>query len=164
MSESTQVNRSPAEQPIYRRILVATGGGAHSQVAVVRASALAEQFGAVLHVVTVVPQSSGPLMKAALAFPGAETFEAQAMQDDFARREAHLKRTAEDLRVRGFTVIEHLVPSLTPADAILRVAAEVQADLIVLGRKHRSAWTAALAGSVSDLVSHASPVDVLITR
>ncbi|MDO4247262.1 MAG: universal stress protein, partial [Deinococcus sp.] len=61
-------------------------------------------------------------------------------------------------------VVEHLLPALKPAEAILQVAQQVGADLIVLGRKHKSAWSAALAGSVSDMVSHASPVDVLMAR
>ena len=38
------------------------------------------------------------------------------------------------------------------------------ADLILIGRRHKTAWSAALAGSVSDMVSHASPVDVMVVR
>ena len=148
----------------YQHVLVATGGAPHSQKAVERAVQIARHYGATLHVVTVVPQGGTPLMNAAVAFPGAETFEAQALQDDTTRREAHLHTTAEQIRAQGVNVVEHLLPALKPADAILQVAAEAGVDLIVMGRKHKSAWTAALAGSVSDMVSHASPVDVLIAR
>lgn len=149
---------------LYRHLLVATGGAPHSQKAVERAVQIARHYGATLHVVTVVPQGGSTLMNAAVAFPGAETFEAQALTDDAARRETHLHATAEAIRAQGVTVVEHLIPALKPADAILQVAQEAGADLIVLGRKHKSAWTAALAGSVSDMVSHASPIDVLIAR
>ena len=148
----------------YHHILVATGGAPHSQKAVERAIQIARHYGATLHVVTVVPQGGSALMNVAVAFPGAETFEAQALTDDAARREMHLHTTAEQIRAQGVSVVEHLLPALKPADAILQVAREAQADLIVMGRKHKSAWTAALAGSVSDMVSHASPVDVLIAR
>lgn len=148
----------------YRTVLVATGGAPHSEAAVARAALLARQGGSTLHVVTVVPQVGGPLLNVAAAFPGGETIEAQAHQDDHARREAHLRQTADQLRAQGLNVMEHLLPALKPAEAILQVAQQVGADLIVLGRKHKSAWSAALAGSVSDMVSHASPVDVLVAR
>lgn len=51
-----------SEHPPYTRILVATGGAPHSQVAVQRATRLARHFGAPLHVITVVPQGATPLM------------------------------------------------------------------------------------------------------
>lgn len=125
---------------------------------------IADHYGAALHIITVVPQGGSALMNAAVAFAGAETFEAQAMQDEYAKREAHLKSTADTARAVGLAVVEHLVPALKPADAILQVAREAGADLIVLGRKHKTAWSAALAGSVADMVSHAAAVDVLIAR
>lgn len=152
------------ELPAYTHILVASGGAPHSQVAVSRAARIAKSIGATLHLVAVVPQGGTPLMNASSAFAGGETFEAQALQDDYARREAYLHQTATQLRGMGLTVQEYLVPALKAADAILAVAKEANVDLIVMGRKHKSAWTAALAGSVSDMVSHASPVDVLIAR
>ncbi|MFC4637570.1 universal stress protein [Deinococcus hohokamensis] len=148
----------------YQRILVATGGAPHSQRAVERAAQIARHFGGTLHVVTVVPQVGSALLGAAAAFPGGETFEVQARQDDFARRQAYQAQLIQALREGGLTVEAHLVQALKPADAILAVAREQQADLIVLGRKHTSAWSAALAGSVSDMVSHAAAVDVLIVR
>ncbi|MFC4426169.1 universal stress protein [Deinococcus navajonensis] len=148
----------------YQRLLVATGGAPHSQRAVERAAQLALHFGAVLHIVTVVPQAGSALRNAAAAFPGGETFEVQARQDDFAQRQTYQQQLVNGLRARGVTVEPHLVQALKPADAILAVAREQSAELIVLGRKHTSAWSAALAGSVSDMVSHAAGVDVLIVR
>ncbi|WP_135228214.1 universal stress protein [Deinococcus fonticola] len=148
----------------YRTILVASGGAPHSLVAVARAARIVRRVGATLHLVAVVPQAASPLMNVATAFAGGEMFEGQAKQDDYAQREAYLQRAAADLRAAGLDVHAHLVPALKPADAIVQVAQEQNADLIILGRKHKSAWTAALAGSVSDMVSHASPVDVLIVR
>lgn len=153
------------EQPHqYRHVLVATGGAPHSQIAVQRAIEVAKHYGATLHVVTVIPHGRSALMNAAVAFPGAEPFEAQAMQGENLQREQVLKTAADEIRATGLTVVEHLIAALKPADAILQAAQESGADLIVMGRRHKSAWTAALAGSVSDMVSHASPVDVLIAR
>lgn len=148
----------------YRRLLVGTGGAPHSQLAIERAAELARYFGATLHVVTVIPRGRSALGSAAAALAGSSEFEAQLLQDEEQRRAAHLQQTAAGLRERGLQVEEHLAFALKPADAILAVAQEVGADLILLGRRHTSAWSAALAGSVSDMVSHASPVDVLIVR
>ena len=152
------------DSSLYRTILVGTGGASHSEVALARAVTLARHHRHDVQRGPVVPQVGRPLMTAAAAFPGAEPFEAQAMTDEHASRQAYLTQVAGELRAQGVSVTEHLRPALKPADAILEVAQETGADLIVLGRKHKSAWSAALAGSVADMVSHASPVDVLIAR
>ncbi|GGO38179.1 universal stress protein [Deinococcus humi] len=146
---------------LYQRLLVATGGAPHSLVAIERAATLAEHFGATLHVVTVIPQGNQGLENVTVAFGGSGGL---ALQENHERFESHLRETASALRTRGLQVEEHLLRALRPADAILAVAAEVGVDLILLGRRHKTAWSAALAGSVSDMVSHASPVDVLIVR
>jgi nucleotide-binding universal stress UspA family protein len=148
----------------YRCLLVATGGAIHSQIATERAAQLALMFGAPLHVITVISQGKSGLENVAAAFAGSSALDARALQDDHQRHAQQLKQTAAALRARGLEVQEHLVNALKPADAILGVARDVGADLIVLGRRHTSAWSAALAGSVADMVSHASPVDVLIAR
>lgn len=155
---------SPQSMRDYHHILVASGGAPHSLVAVSRAARIANQVNATLHLVTIVPQGTSPLMNVATAFSGGEMFESQAKQDDYTRRENYLKQAAADLREAGVNVKEHLISALKPADAILQVAQDENVDLIVLGRKHKSAWTAALAGSTSDMVSHAASVDVLIVR
>lgn len=148
----------------FRRILVASGGSPHSQVAVARAAALARQNGAGLHLVGILPQVGTPLMNAAVAFAGAETFEAQVMSAESEQLDGYLERTAQALREGGLTVSWEVLRAMNPAEAILQAARQIDADLIVLGRRHTSAWTAALSGSVSDRVSHASPVDVLVAR
>ncbi|GGL19547.1 universal stress protein [Deinococcus radiotolerans] len=148
----------------YRRILVATGGAAHSEVATQRAAHLALQFSAPLHIVSVIPQGRPGLENVTAAFAGSSDLDGRVTQDTHQRINRHLHSTAADARSLGLDVHEHLITALKPADAILSVAREVDADLIVLGRRHTSAWSAALAGSVADMVSHASPVDVLVAR
>lgn len=160
----TQSQPSQPLPPLYRRLLVATGSAAHSEVALRRAGELALHFGATLHVVTVIPQGKSSLENVAAAFAGGSAQDARTVQDERDRLEQYLRHTAQRLRDTGAEVQEHLVEALKPADAILAVAQEVGADLIVLGRRHKTAWSAALAGSVSDMVSHASAVDVLVVR
>lgn len=153
-----------ASPPLYQRLLVCTGGAPHSQLAVDRAANLAEHFGAALHVVTVVPQGRTGLQNVSAAFGGGGELDSRMVQANLEGFESHLHQTARELRARGLEVHEHLLTALKPADAILEVAREVNADLILLGRRHKTAWSAALAGSVSDMVSHASPVDVMVVR
>lgn len=150
--------------PIYRRILVASGGAPHSLKAVERAVALAEHFGAPLEIVAVVPIGANALLNLAAGLPGGELLEAEAVRNDAHLREAHLRATAADARARGLAVREHLVEAARPADAILAVARETGADLIVLGRRHTTALSAAVAGSTGNAVSHVADVDVLVAR
>jgi nucleotide-binding universal stress UspA family protein len=154
----------PEPSSPYRRLLVASGGARHSLLAIERAARLAEHFGATLHVVTVIPQGRSNLENVTAAFAGSGDFDARTLQSERERFETHLYGVAGPLRARGLTVETHLMTALKPADAILSVARAVQADLILLGRRHTSAWSAALSGSISDMVSHASPVDVMIVR
>lgn len=149
---------------MYRRVLVATGGGAHSQRAVERAVQLARQFGAALEVVVVAPMTAGPLVGLAAGVPGGELLEAQAVQTADDTRQALLDTVLAQARAGGLEARGHLVQATPAADAIVQTAREVGADLIVLGRRHKTATGAALAGSVGDAVHHASPVDVLIVR
>jgi len=151
---------------LYRRILVASGGAPHSIQAVERAIALAVQFSAELHLIAVVPVAASPFvnMGSALSLPGSGGMASAALEDASTLRQAHLRATAAQARTYGLTVHEHLIQALKAADAILHVAAEAQVDLIVLGRRHKTAFGAALAGSTGDAVSHASNVDVLIAR
>ncbi|GAA5513897.1 hypothetical protein Dcar01_02646 [Deinococcus carri] len=150
--------------PLYRRILVATGGAPHSERAVERAVALAQHFGAALDIVAVVPLASNAFVNMASGLPGSETLEAQAVQDARQVREEHLRRTGEQARQQGLEVGEYLIQAAKPAEAILEVARLTGADLIVLGRRHTTALSAALAGSTGDAVSHAAGIDVLIAR
>ena len=51
-----------------------------------------------------------------------------------------------------------------PADAILDVAEEINADLIVVGNKGMTGAKRFLLGSVPNKISHHAPCDVLIVR
>ncbi|WP_027482892.1 universal stress protein, partial [Deinococcus pimensis] len=120
----------PTDVPVYRRILVATGGAPHSDLAVERAVTLALRFGATLDVVTVVPVIANALVSMAVGLPGSESLEAHNMESERAVREEVLARTVEFARSRGLPVTGHLVHAPRPADAILGVARDVGADLI----------------------------------
>jgi nucleotide-binding universal stress UspA family protein len=72
-------------------------------------------------------------------------------------------RAAEELRDMTPNV-ETIVRAGAPADQIIRVADEVEADLIVIGGRGKGAVEAIVLGSVAYRVLHHAPCPVLITR
>lgn len=121
-------------------VVVGVDGSAASDAAVVEAALTAHRRGVPLHVVHYEAHELGDSMTqvrrdVAEAAIAAETLEA----------------LAERWRERGIDVVVHLVegpPSGAP-DAILRVAEETDAQLIVLGWKPRSKFEEVVLGSVA---------------
>jgi nucleotide-binding universal stress UspA family protein len=77
--------------------------------------------------------------------------------------ERTLEQGAEAMRAAGVDV-ETLAREGDPADAILDVAEEKGADLIVIGNKGMTGAKRFLLGSVPNKVSHHAPCSVMIIR
>jgi nucleotide-binding universal stress UspA family protein len=77
--------------------------------------------------------------------------------------EATLKEAAETIQEAGVTVDTYSRQG-DPADAILDVAEEKGADLIVVGNKGMTGAKRFLLGSVPNKVSHHAPCSVMIIR
>ena len=77
--------------------------------------------------------------------------------------EAVLKESAEKAQEAGVDV-ETFAREGDPADAILDVAEEQNADLIVVGNKGMTGAKRFLLGSVPNKVSHHAPCSVMIIR
>ena len=84
--------------------------------------------------------------------------------DPPARHEEELKEAAAQLGALGITGVETVVGVGDPAHAILTVAAEHSADLIVLGAHDGGALSRVISGSVGDTVAHKAHADVLIVH
>lgn len=103
------------------------------------------------------------------AVPFANEFEEHGSgEGDFSlsfRREAQaaVERIAEELRAIVPEVVT-VVRAGSPADEIIRVASEEDADLIVVGGRGKSVVGAILIGSVAYRVLHHAPCPVLVTR
>jgi len=78
-------------------------------------------------------------------------------------REETLDQAARALKASGIEV-ETLPREGDPADAILDVAEEKNADLIVVGNKGMTGAKRFLLGSVPNKVSHHAPCSVMIIR
>jgi nucleotide-binding universal stress UspA family protein len=123
---------------MFGSIVVGTDGSDTANEAVRQAVELAKAVGAELLVVS--------------AFVGASEDAAPLLSDAVAAAEA-----------AGVPVQTFPRPG-DPADAILDVAEERDADLIVVGNKGTSGARRFLLGSVPNRVSHHAPCSVLIIR
>jgi nucleotide-binding universal stress UspA family protein len=141
-------------------IVVGTDGSETAAEAVRQATELAVSIGARIHLVSAyepVPESR--LRAERLEVPQ----DLQWMVNPREDVERLLEREAESMRANGIEV-ETLAREGDPADAILDVAEQRDADLIVVGNKGMTGAKRFLLGSVPNKVSHHAPCSVLIIR
>jgi nucleotide-binding universal stress UspA family protein len=136
-------------------IVVGTDGSDTAQQAVAEAVRLAKALDAKLHVVTAFAPPRGA--KIVGAPEGAAKFWGP-LTNDVAR--STIDDAAARIRASGIEVEAHMVQK-APADALLDVAKEVDASLIVVGSQGMSGARRIL-GSVPNKVSHEAACNVLI--
>jgi nucleotide-binding universal stress UspA family protein len=144
---------------MFKTIVVGTDGSETAKVAVQQAADLAKNHGSELHLV----MSSSAVSETRLRE------ERQGAPDDVQHNinpnediEAQLKAVAEslgdDLKVRTHA------KQGDPSDAIIDVAEQNKADLIVVGNKGMTGAKRFFLGAVPNKVSHHAPCSVLIVR
>jgi nucleotide-binding universal stress UspA family protein len=145
---------------MYRQIVVGTDGSDGAGIAVDAAIRLAGLTGATLHVVN-AHRAASP-HKSAAGQAGVPTAEFVA-PDDVIRSEAQriCDETAERAGQAGVTVRTHCVAA-DAADAILQVAEETGADLILVGNRGMSGPRRFVLGSVPNRLSHHCASSLLI--
>jgi nucleotide-binding universal stress UspA family protein len=145
---------------VFKRIVVGTDGSETAAQAVRQAIELAKLSGAQLSIVSAYSPISGRRVKG-------EQSEAPAdVQYEIGPREDVifiLDAAAAEAREAGVEVQTHPVEA-DPADAILNVAEETKADLIVVGNKGMTGARRYLLGSVPNNVSHHASCSVIIVR
>ena len=145
---------------MFRSIVVGTDGSDTARKAVDEAIDLAKSVGAAVCVVSAyepVPQAR--LREEAKQMPE----DIQWMVSPREEVDATLSDAADTVREAGLEV-ETFAREGDPADAILDVAEERGADLIVVGNKGMTGARRFLLGSVPNRVSHHAPCSVLIVR
>jgi nucleotide-binding universal stress UspA family protein len=140
---------------VSERIVVGTDGSETAQRAVAEAVRLAKALDGELHVVTAYKalrgaKISGAPEGAAKVWAPLPDSQAQAILDE----------AVSHVRVAGVKVEPHLVER-EPADALLEVADQVGAGMIVVGNRGMAGPRRVL-GSVPNRVSHAARCSVLI--
>jgi nucleotide-binding universal stress UspA family protein len=145
---------------VFNRIVVGTDGSETAAEAVGQAIGLAKLTGASLSIVSAYTQASGRRAQAEQAEAPADVqYEVGPREDVIIVLDA----AAAEAKEAGIEVQTHPVEG-DPADAILNVAEEVKADLIVVGNKGMTGARRYLLGSVPNNVSHHAPCSVIIVR
>ena len=145
---------------MFGSMVVGTDGSETAREAVRQASDLATRLSAKVHLVSAYePVPEGRLREERQEVPG----DLQWMVNPREDVSTTLEDAAEEIRGLGVEVETHAREG-DPADAILDVAEEQGADLIVVGNKGMTGAKRFLLGSVPNKVSHHAPCSVMIIR
>jgi nucleotide-binding universal stress UspA family protein len=136
-------------------VAVGTDGSATATEAVRMAAELARRFDARLVLVSAFQSSDRPPMDRRAASP-----EVQWASSPMARVQEILTRTQEELRSDGIECSTRMDEG-DPAEVLVRVAEECEADVVVIGNKgmHRR-----VLGSVPNTVTHKAACSVLVVK
>jgi nucleotide-binding universal stress UspA family protein len=137
-------------------IVVGTDGSPSAAAAVRRATELATGSGALVHLVTAYPDVPSHR----------ERITSSAKRDPINLREAAesvLARAAGELEAHNVAVETHAEEG-EPADVVIEVAQQQNADLIVVGDRGLTGLQRFLLGSVSSKLSHHAPCSLMIVR
>ena len=145
---------------MFGRIVVGTDGSETATEAVKQAADLASKVGAALAIVSAYePVPSSRLREERQQVPGDLAHTVGPREDVDATLAAAAK-----LAGQSGVEVETYARQGDPADAILDVAEESNADLIIVGNKGMTGAKRFLLGSVPNKVSHHAPSSVLIVR
>ena len=145
---------------MFKSIVVGTDGSDTATQAVRQAVDLAKDVGAKVELVSAYePVSSQSLSEERRQAPEDLQWTINPREDV----DATLEAAAELAKEAGVEVATYARQG-DPADAILDVAEEREADLIVVGNKGMTGAKRFLLGSVPNKVSHHAPCSVLIIR
>jgi|Tabmets5t2r1_1033131.scaffolds.fasta_scaffold00206_8 nucleotide-binding universal stress UspA family protein len=139
---------------MFTTVVVGTNWSETAEIALAKALEITRASDGRLHVVTGNPPSPPPASGRAAGASGGRSF-----GPDF-QADVVLERTLDRLGANDVDVKQHTL-SAEPADAILAIAEQVGADLIVVGNQgmHRR-----VLGSIPNTVSHRAACDVLIVQ
>ena len=145
---------------MFGSIVVGTDGSETAGEAVRQATDLAKSVGARIHLVSAFePVGNQRLREERTQVPD----DMQWMVNEREDVEATLRGAGAKIEESGVDV-ETFARQGDPADAILDVAEEQNADLIIVGNKGMTGAKRFLLGSVPNKVSHHAPCSVLIIR
>jgi nucleotide-binding universal stress UspA family protein len=145
---------------MYSAIVVGTDGSETATEAVSQAIELAKTLGGSLHLVSAYEPVSGQKLRDEQRDAPKDV---QWQINPREEVEDTLSAAAEKAKDAGVEAETHARQG-DPADAILDVAEETSADLIVVGNKGMTGAKRFLLGSVPNKVSHHAPSSVLIIR
>jgi manganese transport protein len=144
---------SATEQaPVYERILVPLDHTALDRLAVAHAAAMAKQYGARVYLLHIEEDVTSQVYG-----EKSSTAEVEA-----GRR--YLDEVADSLRNQGVMVETATAHSLSPSKEIVRYAAEVHPDLVIMGAHGHGGLKDLIFGNTINPVRHSLSVPMLIVR
>ncbi len=141
-----------AEQAPYQRILVALDHSALDQVALAHAASMARGRRARVYLVHVEEGATSRL------------YGEQASDAEVRAGESYVEEVRQSLEKEGIEAQGFIRYSIHPGDEIVRVAREVQADLVVMGAHGHGKVKDFLLGDTIEPVRHRLNTPVLIVR
>ncbi|MEK7786266.1 MAG: universal stress protein [Chloroflexota bacterium] len=145
------------------QVLLAVDGSPHSEVAVMLTAGVAWPPGTTAHALAVVPERWSLSGLGPEAQRVVDETVAKVRQVEWASAERIAAQAAERLRARGLTA-EPETREGRPSEVILQRAAELPADLIVIGARGLSAPDEFQLGSTAHKLAHYAACSVLVTR
>ena len=145
---------------MYSCIVVGTDGSDTAAEAVRQAAELARIHGARLHLVSAYsPTLRAKLQAERELLPEEERW----MASPGEQAERVLTEAAKGAEASGIAVETHSLPG-DPAEVIIELAENLEAELVVVGNKGMTGITRFLLGSVPSKVAHHASCSVLIVR
>ncbi len=143
----------------YKNILVATDGSRYSEAAVSEAITIAKRCNAALFAISVVPSEAGS------PFDIVHTeMHKELISDKEVKMAECLIRDTKELAEKEGVSTQGFIYSGKPYDAIVNMAKEKHADLIVVGSHGRTGLAKILMGSVTERVIGLSECAVLVVK
>ena len=137
---------------MYQNILLAFDGSPEGREALAQTESLASACGATVHLLAIIDPSENMLIVEAMpSIPDNQAFVIQSVLDEGVKR----------LRGAGCSATNELKFG-NPAEQIVSSAAEINADLIVVGHRNQGTLARWLKGSVGESIVHHPPCSVLI--
>jgi len=144
-------------EELYKNIVVGIDGSPASLKALEKAAEIAKQFNSKLYLVMAIPPIQDFVATMTPIIEGAMT----VIEDNARKTLEEAKKIAEQ---KGATVEELIVETGGAGHVITKHAKELNADLIVVGKRGKRSWIDKLVGSTtSDVVKHAQ-TDVLVVE
>jgi manganese transport protein len=136
--------------PVYRRILVPLDHSERDRAAIAHAAAMARLHGATIHVLHVEEDATSQL------------FGALASTAEVHSGEQYFRDIVESLERSGLKAQLIVVPGRNPGSEIVRVARELQPDLVVMGAHGHTGLKDLMFGTTISGVRHAVAAPVLV--
>ncbi|MFC1230708.1 MULTISPECIES: universal stress protein [Streptomyces] len=145
---------------VYRTVVVGTDGSESSFAAVEGAARLAAACGAELVIACAYAPMRGPELALAKDQLGPEAYQVVGS----VPAEDTLRTARDRARAQGVTNVRSVAVQDEPAGALVQVARECSADLLVVGNRGLRSIAGRILGSVPADVARKAGIDVLIVH